>query len=81
VFASNDLVILFFSELFLNIFFSSSFVSEKIAKLREGLGNATNNVAEYRALLLGLKYALEKGYKNIQVQGDSNLVVKMVFYF
>jgi ribonuclease HI len=81
VFASNDLVILFFSELFLNIFFFSSFVSEKIAKLREGLGNATNNVAEYRALLLGLKYALEKGYKNIQVQGDSNLVVKMVFYF
>ncbi|KAJ3689417.1 hypothetical protein LUZ61_018581 [Rhynchospora tenuis] len=47
-----------------------------IAKLREGLGNATNNVAEYRALLLGLKYAVEKGCKNIQVQGDSNLVVK-----
>ncbi|KAJ1694339.1 hypothetical protein LUZ63_011037 [Rhynchospora breviuscula] len=48
-----------------------------IAKLREGLGDATCNVAEYRALLLGLKYALEKGCKNIQVQGDSTLVVRM----
>ncbi|KAF3323481.1 Non-symbiotic hemoglobin [Carex littledalei] len=51
---------------------------ERIAKLREGLGTETCNVAEYKALLLGLKYAHEKGFKNIQVQGDSNLVVKMV---
>ncbi|WMV15180.1 hypothetical protein MTR67_008568 [Solanum verrucosum] len=28
--------------------------------LREGLGFATNNVAEYRGVILGLKYALEK---------------------
>lgn len=49
-----------------------------IAKLREGLGNETNNVAEYKALLLGLKFAHEKGFKNIAVQGDSQLVVKMV---
>ncbi|XP_078182830.1 uncharacterized protein LOC144576343 isoform X2 [Carex rostrata] len=51
---------------------------EMIANLRQGLGAATCNVAEYKALLLGLKYAHEKGFKNIQVQGDSNLVVKMV---
>lgn len=49
--------------------------------MREGLGAATCNVAEYKALLLGLKYAHEKGFKNIQVQGDSNLVVKMVFLY
>ncbi|KAH0696703.1 hypothetical protein KY289_014185 [Solanum tuberosum] len=28
--------------------------------LREGLGFATNNVAEYRGVILGLKYVLEK---------------------
>lgn len=61
--------------------FSFLCVSKKIANLRQGLGAATCNVAEYKALLLGLKYAHEKGFKNIQVQGDSNLVVKMVFLY
>lgn len=45
-----------------------------IFRLREGLGIATNNVAEYRSLILGLKYALEKGFKHIRAQGDSKLV-------
>ncbi|CAN6809271.1 unnamed protein product [Brassica oleracea] len=42
--------------------------------LREGLGFATNNVAEYRALILGLECALSKGFRNVRVQGDSMLV-------
>ncbi|KAL4362733.1 hypothetical protein GQ457_04G006810 [Hibiscus cannabinus] len=46
-----------------------------ICKLREGLGVATNNAAEYRAVILGLKHALRKGYTNIRVRGDSKLVV------
>ncbi|KHG02743.1 hypothetical protein F383_25913 [Gossypium arboreum] len=45
-----------------------------ICKLREGLGIATNNAAEYRAIILGLKHALRKGYTNIRVRGDSKLV-------
>lgn len=45
-----------------------------ICRLREGLGIATNNAAEYRALILGLKYALKKGFTNIRVLGDSKLV-------
>ncbi|KAK8627359.1 hypothetical protein V6N13_134972 [Hibiscus sabdariffa] len=45
-----------------------------ICKLREGLGVATNNAAEYRAVILGLKHALRKGYKNICVRGDSMIV-------
>ncbi|KAK9902438.1 hypothetical protein M0R45_001677 [Rubus argutus] len=49
-----------------------------ICKLREGLGVATNNVAEYRAVILGLKYALEKGFTRIFVQGDSKLVCMQV---
>ncbi|KAJ3693121.1 hypothetical protein LUZ60_012216 [Juncus effusus] len=49
-----------------------------IAKLCEGLGKTTNNVAEYKSLLLGLKYAFEKGFKKIKVKGDSSLIVKQV---
>ncbi|RWW02411.1 hypothetical protein GW17_00034500 [Ensete ventricosum] len=49
-----------------------------ICRLREGLGVVTNNVAEYQALLLGMKFALKKGYKQIQVQGDSKLVCMQV---
>ncbi|ESQ49953.1 hypothetical protein EUTSA_v10021278mg [Eutrema salsugineum] len=46
--------------------------------LREGVGTASNNVAEYRALILGLKCALEKGFRNVRVQGDSMLVCMQV---
>ncbi|RID70975.1 hypothetical protein BRARA_C02947 [Brassica rapa] len=46
--------------------------------LREGLGFATNNVAEYRALILGLECALSKGFRNVRVQGDSMLVCMQV---
>ncbi|XP_054802805.1 uncharacterized protein LOC129306299 isoform X2 [Prosopis cineraria] len=46
----------------------------KVCRLREGVGSSTNNVAEYRALILGLKHATKRGYKHIRVQGDSLLV-------
>ncbi|KAM0915792.1 hypothetical protein ACQ4PT_010562 [Festuca glaucescens] len=45
-----------------------------ISRLREGLGIATNNVAEYGGLILGLKYAIRHGFKRIKVYGDSLLV-------
>ncbi|XP_020206998.1 uncharacterized protein LOC109792025 isoform X2 [Cajanus cajan] len=50
----------------------------KVYRLREGVGIQTNNVAEYRGLILGLKQALEKGYKQIHVQGDSLLVCSQI---
>ncbi|XP_064981796.1 uncharacterized protein LOC135585891 isoform X17 [Musa acuminata AAA Group] len=49
-----------------------------ISRLREGLGVVTNNVAEYQALLLGMKFALKKGYKKIKAQGDSKIVCMQV---
>ncbi|WOH16509.1 hypothetical protein DCAR_0936064 [Daucus carota subsp. sativus] len=49
-----------------------------ICRLREGLGIATNNVAEYRAMILGLRFALEKGFTSIRVVGDSKLVCMQV---
>ncbi|XP_068501657.1 uncharacterized protein [Phaseolus vulgaris] len=50
----------------------------KVYRLREGVGIQTNNVAEYRSLILGLKHALKKGYKHIVVQGDSLLVCNQI---
>ena len=42
------------------------------------LGSVTNNVAEYRALLLGLERARELGASEIEVVGDSELIAKQV---
>jgi len=44
----------------------------------EAIGRATNNVAEYRALLLGIERALELGATELDLVGDSELVVKQV---
>ncbi|XP_024024295.1 uncharacterized protein LOC21387032 isoform X1 [Morus notabilis] len=49
-----------------------------IWRLRQGLGKATCNVAEYCSVLLGLKHALKKGFKHIRVQGDSKLVCMQI---
>jgi ribonuclease HI len=42
------------------------------------IGRATNNVAEYKALIAGLEKALELGAKKIQVRGDSELIVRQM---
>jgi ribonuclease HI len=44
----------------------------------EFLGNATNNVAEYRGLLLGLARAKALGATDVEVVNDSELVSKQV---
>jgi len=44
----------------------------------ETIGVATNNVAEYRALLAGLKRARELGVTEVEVLGDSALIVNQV---
>ncbi|KAL8043931.1 hypothetical protein ABFX02_08G014950 [Erythranthe guttata] len=49
-----------------------------VYRLREGVGIATNNVAEYRGIILGLRYALQKGFRDICVKGDSKLVCMQV---
>lgn len=42
------------------------------------LGTATNNVAEYRALLLGLERARALGATEVEVVNDSELIAKQV---
>ena len=36
---------------------------------------ATNNIAEYTGLIIGLRLALEKGFTNLLVEGDSQLII------
>jgi len=49
-----------------------------LAREAELLGVATNNVAEYRGLLLGLARAWELGATEIEVINDSELVAKQL---
>ena len=42
------------------------------------IGRATNNVAEYRALITGLEKAKELGAKRIRIRGDSELIIKQM---
>ena len=51
---------------------------ETVASLYGYLGRATNNVAEYQALLHGLRYALERGARDVRVFSDSELLVRQL---
>src|SRR5919198_695072 len=44
----------------------------------EAIGVATNNVAEYRALVAGLQAALSRGVTELEVVSDSELLVKQM---
>ena len=44
----------------------------------EAIGVATNNVAEYRALVAGLEKAAELGLDEVEVVSDSELLVKQM---
>jgi ribonuclease H / adenosylcobalamin/alpha-ribazole phosphatase len=44
----------------------------------EAIGVATNNVAEYRALIEGLRKAIELAVAQLEVVSDSELVVKQM---
>jgi len=50
----------------------------KVAEEFRYLGEATNNVAEYEALLLGLECARELGASSVEVRADSELVVRQL---
>ena len=52
--------------------------AQPVAELYGYLGKATNNVAEYQALLHGLRFALERGARKIEVYSDSELLVRQI---
>jgi ribonuclease HI len=49
-----------------------------VKELKQFLGTATNNVAEYRAAILGLEKAFELGATGVTLQLDSELVGKQL---
>ncbi len=49
-----------------------------VAEISEYLGVATNNVAEYRALLLALRRALDEGFRRADICMDSELIVRQL---
>ncbi len=51
---------------------------ELVEEASEVIGVATNNVAEYRALLLGVARARALGADEVEIVGDSELVAKQV---
>ena len=51
---------------------------EVLEAVGEKIGEATNNVAEYRALLKGIELAAAHGATELELAGDSMLVVRQV---
>ncbi|MGH9345699.1 MAG: ribonuclease HI family protein [Vicinamibacterales bacterium] len=49
-----------------------------VVELKESLGTATNNVAEYRGLLAALRWAVEHAVGALHVRSDSELLVKQL---
>lgn len=51
---------------------------EHLASVSAYIGDTTNNVAEYRALIAGLEAAREFPARAVEVRGDSKLVIEQV---
>ncbi len=49
-----------------------------LAEIAEGIGPATNNVAEYRAVMAGLAAAADRGAGTVLVRSDSRLLVEQL---
>ena len=48
------------------------------AEIAEGIGVATNNVAEYRAAIAALERAAELGARRLQLRSDSRLLIEQL---
>jgi ribonuclease HI len=51
---------------------------EVLEERSETIGHATNNVAEYKAVLLGIDRAVAFGAEEVDLVGDSELIVRQV---
>jgi ribonuclease HI len=50
----------------------------RLATVSESIGVATNNVAEYRALIAGLEAAREFPARRVRIRADSQLIVRQL---
>src|SRR3954471_21008254 len=51
---------------------------EPLAERNAYIGEATNNVAEYRAVLLAIELARELGAREVEIVNDSELVARQI---
>jgi ribonuclease HI len=49
-----------------------------VASISQGIGRATNNQAEYRAIIAALEKALALGAGRVELNSDSELVVRQI---
>jgi len=49
-----------------------------IVELKQSIGIATNNIAEYNGLLAALRWAVDEGLPSLHVKADSELMVKQM---
>jgi ribonuclease HI len=49
-----------------------------VEEMGETIGEQTNNVAEYRALIRGIELALAHGATEVELIGDSQLIVRQI---
>jgi probable phosphoglycerate mutase len=49
-----------------------------LAEIAEGIGRATNNVAEYKAMIAALAKARELGARRVTARADSKLVIEQM---
>ena len=49
-----------------------------VEEFHESIGTATNNVAEYRALIAALEWARSHGHREVHVKSDSLLLVQQM---
>jgi len=49
-----------------------------VVDLKEAIGIATNNIAEYNGLLAALRWAVDQGVRSLHVRADSELMVKQM---
>ncbi|XP_059289936.1 uncharacterized protein LOC132043485 [Lycium ferocissimum] len=41
-------------------------------------GQCSNNIAETKAILMGLRWCIDRGYQNINIESDSKLIIGMI---
>lgn len=51
---------------------------KKLDELSAFIGDATNNVAEYQALIAGIEMALDRGIRRLAIFSDSELIVRQI---
>lgn len=49
-----------------------------LTELHEAIGDATNNVAEYRSLIAALDYLAAHGHRDVVIRSDSELMMKQM---